>query len=109
MKYIKPDKEYWKQRLMRSGIHYSEQIIVGVQKKNSTGGGIYIMTSSNGNILRVTGPLWGESTGDWWISLTKASDVGHWYFLWSVPEPTVEQTIETSMIWDDIALIMASM
>ena len=25
------------------------------------------MTSSNGNILRVTGPLWGESTGDQWI------------------------------------------
>ena len=33
---------------------------------------LFMMTSSNGNIFRVTGPLWGESTGDRWISLTKA-------------------------------------
>ena len=26
-----------------------------------------IMTSSNGNIFRITGPLWGEFTGHWWI------------------------------------------
>ena len=25
------------------------------------------MTSSNGNIFRVTGPLWGESIRYWWI------------------------------------------
>ena len=31
------------------------------------------MTSSNGNRFRVTGPLWGESTGHRWIPLTKAS------------------------------------
>ena len=34
----------------------------------------YIMTSSNGNILRVTGHLCGEFTGHWWIPRTKASD-----------------------------------
>ena len=28
---------------------------------------IFIMTSSNGNIFRVTGPLWGESTGHRWF------------------------------------------
>ena len=33
-----------------------------------------IMTSSNGNIFRVTGPLWEESTGHRWIPFTKASD-----------------------------------
>ena len=33
------------------------------------------MTSSNGNIFRVTGPLWGKSNGHRWIPLTKASDV----------------------------------
>ena len=38
------------------------------------------MTSSNGNIFRVTGPLWGESTGDRWIPLTKASDAELWWF-----------------------------
>ena len=30
------------------------------------------MTSSNGNIFRVTGPLWGESSGYRWIPLTRA-------------------------------------
>ena len=58
-----------------------------------------IMTSSNGNIIRVTGPLWEEFSGHRWISFTKASDAGLWYFLWSVPEQTVEQTIKTPRIW----------
>ena len=31
----------------------------------------YMMTSSNGNIIRVTGHLFGEFTGHWWIALTK--------------------------------------
>ena len=34
-----------------------------------------LMTSSNENILRVTGPLCGEFTGHRWILLTRASDV----------------------------------
>ena len=32
------------------------------------------MTSSSGNIFRVTGPLWGDATCEQWIPLTKASD-----------------------------------
>ena len=40
-----------------------------------------MMTSSNGNIFRVTGPLWGESTGHRWIPLTNASDAELWCFL----------------------------
>ena len=35
-----------------------------------------MMTSSNGNIFLVTGPLCGEFTGDRWIPCTKASDAG---------------------------------
>ena len=35
-----------------------------------SGNGEYIVTSSNGNGFRVTGPLWGESTGHRWIPLT---------------------------------------
>ena len=66
------------------------------------------MMSSNGNIFRVTGPLWGESTGHRWIPLTKASEAELWWFGWSAPEQIVEQTIETPVIWDAIALIMAS-
>ena len=42
-------------------------------------------TSSNGNIFRVTGPLWGESTGHRLIALTKASDTELLCFLWSAP------------------------
>ena len=34
-----------------------------------------MMTSSNGNIFRVTGPLCGDFTGHRWIPLTKAGDV----------------------------------
>ena len=41
-----------------------------------------MMTSSNGNIFRVTGPLCGEFTGQRWIPLTKASDAELWCFLW---------------------------
>ena len=64
------------------------------------------MTSSNGYIFRVTGPLWGESTGHRWIPLTKAIDANLWCFLWSAPEQTAEQTIDTQVILDAIALIM---
>ena len=35
-----------------------------------------VMTSWNGNIFRVTGPLCEEFTGHRWIPLTKASDAG---------------------------------
>ena len=38
------------------------------------------MTSSNENIFRVTGLLWGEFTGHRWIPLTKASDAELWFF-----------------------------
>ena len=67
------------------------------------------MTSSNGNIFRVTGLLWGESTGDRWIPLTKASDTELWCFLWSAPVQTGEQAMETPVIWDTIVLIMTSL
>ena len=43
-----------------------------------------MMTSSNGNIFRVTGHLCGEFTGHRWIPRTKASDAELWCFLWWV-------------------------
>ena len=43
-----------------------------------------MMTSSNGNIFRVTGPLCGEFTGHRWTPCTKASDVELWCFLWTI-------------------------
>ena len=39
-----------------------------------------MMTLSNGNIFRVTGPLRGEFTGKRWFPQTKASDVELWCF-----------------------------
>ena len=44
-----------------------------------------MMTSSNGNIFRVTGHLCGEFTGHRWIPLTKASNAELWCFVWSAP------------------------
>ena len=44
-----------------------------------------MMTSSNGNIFRTTGPLCGEFAGHRWIPYTKASDAEFWCFLWSAP------------------------
>ena len=44
---------------------------------------ILMMTWSNAYIFHVTGPLWGEFTGHWWIHLTKASNTESWCFLWS--------------------------
>ena len=46
----------------------------------------YMMTSSNGNIFRVTGHLCGEFTGPRWIPPTKASDAELWCLLWSAPK-----------------------
>ena len=63
---------------------------------------VIMMTSSYRNIFRVTG-LCEE------IPLTMAGDAELWRFLWSAPEQTVEQTIETQVIWDTIAFIMTSL
>ena len=70
---------------------------------------LYMMTSSNGNIFRVTSHLFGEFTGPRWILHTKASDAELWCFLWSASEPTVEKTIMRLVIWDAIVLIMTSL
>ena len=68
-----------------------------------------MLTPSNGNIFRVIGPLWGESTSHPWIPLTKGCDGKLRYFLWSAPEQTVEQTTEKQVVWDTITLIMTSL
>ena len=50
----------------------------------------HMMTSSDENIFRVTGSLWGEFTGPRWIPLTKDSDSELWCFPWSAHQQTVE-------------------
>ena len=42
----------------------------------------HLMTSSNWNIFRVTGHLYGDFLGHRWILRTKASDAELWYLLW---------------------------
>ena len=64
-----------------------------------------MMTSPNGNIFRVAGPLWGESTGHRWIPHTHANDMKLWYFLWSVPQ----QIIKMPVIWGTIILNKTSL
>ena len=44
-----------------------------------------MITSSNRNIFRVTGPSCGKFTCLRWIPLTKACDEELWCFLWSAP------------------------
>ena len=52
---------------------------------------IDMMTSSNGNIFRVTGHLCGEFTDLRWIPHTKASDAELWWFLWSANKRLIKQ------------------
>ena len=47
---------------------------------------ISMMTSLNGNIFRITGPLCGQFTGHRSIPHTKASEAELWYFIWSAPQ-----------------------
>ena len=67
-----------------------------------------MMTSSSGNIYRVTDPLWVETIGHRWIPLTKAIDAEFWSFLWSEPEHTAEQTFKIPVIWNTVVFFMSS-
>ena len=49
-----------------------------------------MMTLSNVNIFRATGPMCGEFTGHRWIPHTKACDAELWCFLWYAREYMVE-------------------
>ena len=69
---------------------------------------VIIMTSSNGNIFRVDGPLWEESTGDRWVPLTKGQCRRALFALMCI-EQTVEQTTQMTVIRDTFALIMTSL
>ena len=70
------------------------------------------MTSWNGNIFRITGPLWGESTGNRWIPLTQGKSRRALMFSlvddWT-SEQTAVQRVEMMVIWDAMALIMTSL
>ena len=65
-----------------------------------------MMTSLNGNIFHVTGPLWAESTGHRWIPLTKANDALMFSLMGAL---TNTWTLQIVVISDAMALIMMSL
>ena len=65
-----------------------------------------IMTSSNGDIFLVTGPLCGEFTNERWHRPV-ARSIGR--FVWCATEQTVKQTAEIPAIWDAMAIIVTSL
>ena len=65
-------------------------VIMGRRGVSQNAGVLVMMTSSNGNIFRVTGHLCGEFTGPRWIPHTKASDAELWCLLWSASGKSVE-------------------
>ena len=62
----------------------------------------HMITSWNGNVFRVHGLLWGESTCQRWIPLTKDQQCRIWCFLWCQPK----QTFDLPVIWDALVLIL---
>ena len=64
--------------IIQSGYHYAHVMIAKLLSWLL----VTMMTSSNGNIFRVTGRLCGEFTGYRWIPRTKACVAE----LWSAPE-----------------------
>ena len=73
------------QRLNFGSYHHANFIVIDAVSNNKNSNMTILsfsemqpcmMTSSNGNICRVTGPLCGEFTCHRWIPLTKTSDAG---------------------------------
>ena len=52
-----------------------------------------MMTLWYGKVFCITGPLWGESTGDRWIPLKGASNAELWCFICWRLEQALEQTV----------------
>ena len=79
-------KNYKNQDFVRPYDKTSYMILKHPSVTHFTNSVCIMMTSSNGNISRVTGHLCGEFTGPRWIPRTNASDAVLWCFLWSAPE-----------------------
>ena len=52
----------------------------------------------NPPVAGVTGPLWGETTGNRWIPPHQGPERGLWWFLWCWSKQMVEQPIEMPVI-----------
>ena len=51
--------------------------------------------SWHGSTFHITGPLWGESTNDQSIPITKGSNAELWWFLYCQHQQVVDQTLQT--------------
>ena len=77
-------KDTWQKALTEKHYHHRANIQMNVPMALLLT--YRMMTSSNGNVFRVTGHLCEEFTGPRWIPRTKVSDAGLWCFLWSASE-----------------------
>ena len=77
-------------RMKKTSVRENTYVRNGPVEYAQSHGDCIMMTSSNGNIFRVTGHLCGEFTGRRWIPHTKASDAELWCILWSALEWTIE-------------------
>ena len=68
-----------------------------------------MMTSSNGNIFHITGPLWGESTVTGGFPWQRSVTWGFGAFFDLRLNKRLSQHIETPVTWDAIALIMTQL
>ena len=74
---------------------------------------VIMMLSSNGNIFRVTGPLWGESNGDRWIPITRSMTQSFEVFVdLCLSKQSRRRRFETPSLWrhcndnDDISIFI---
>ena len=94
-----------KASLMSAVIHWCLQMSRDIPDTSVTGSQFNVMiTSSNGNIFHVTGPLCGEFTGHRWIPLT----IGQWRgaLIFSLICAWTNGWVNN---WDAIALIITSL
>ena len=61
---------------------FGRRTVKGKHRANGVKANNYSMTSSNGKKICDTCPLWGESTGHWWIPLTKGGAAELWFFFY---------------------------
>ena len=54
---------------------------------------------------RITGPLWGESTGHQWFSPKAANNAELWNFFLSWAWQAVKQTVEVPVVWNSMTLM----
>ena len=96
--------------LDNTGFIRSDKILIMPDRPMPSSSVAIIMTSSNGNISVLLVLCAGNSpvTVESPPPLAKAWDLAMelWCFLWSAPEQTAGQTMETPVIWDAIAVIV---